>query len=659
VSDVPLDPLGAAKETGGVVKSVFGWVRAKIRRPKLDVWPEIGTDAFRDVDESGRPRSRPGSFLWINVKNRAQSPHSTARGVIGHVFLSDQRGEIYGMRARWRGSPYPLVGRDGEIDRFNIGPGFSEQLDVAWKLPADEQAWGFNSEVLLKHPDTWRDDRYRLSPGRYTVKVKVEPSNGRPVERSFPLVVAAGQPLRLADAADGLAAIAQPSAPVAGDATSQIPAGPDGAAAASVQREASVTASSSGGADPARDSRGASAQGGAREKTEAPPIPWSLREPHFDRTSGEEPTVAVHYVGDGSQYVNGLPADPTRTTYVTGARAAELVGAGLYESGEAPEVPDEAGRAMANARAALVALVARARELEGRIRALGDDGRDPSHESYWVLQVRNFEANVEAFTSAHLVTGRRDGLSGVPPAVTGSSGWSEALAEYMAARGNTLEEFVPAIQRVDIGFGPRAADPTTVFSTTDPKWGVQVTLRADPHGRLWPRTRREAEALDRAGFRDIADEWVPASGVGLKQGDEAPQKRDERLGIQRDARAISSTYRGMETINGIRSTAPEVRAEWRGRVSELRRRLAEYVDRWSVVLPDSATFSSLVPPVDPDWLEAMAHDADVIAWQLDHEDGGRVREHNLAAVGGTTATCTCGRQFDTGPAFEEHQRTGM
>jgi hypothetical protein len=143
----------------------------------------------------------------------------------------------------------------------------------------------------------------------------------------------------------------------------------------------------------------------------------------------------------------------------------------------------------------------------------------------------------------------------------------------------------------------------------------------------------------------------------LHQGDEAPQKRAERQAIQREARQVSSTYRAMEQFNGMAATPSETRLAWLDRVTALKGRSDDYAERWSVMLPDGGNYSPLVPPVQPDWLEAMARDADVVAWQLDHEDGGPIREHNLAAVGGTRSTCTCGRTFDTGQSFDAHLRT--
>lgn len=43
--------------------------------------------------------------------------------------------------------------------------------------------------------------------------------------------------------------------------------------------------------------------------------------------------VPIHYLGDGSQYFGGVPADPDHTLYATAARAQELIGTGLYGAG--------------------------------------------------------------------------------------------------------------------------------------------------------------------------------------------------------------------------------------------------------------------------------------------------------------------------------------
>ncbi|MFN8630244.1 MAG: hypothetical protein U0838_07960 [Chloroflexota bacterium] len=140
----------------------------------------------------------------------------------------------------------------------------------------------------------------------------------------------------------------------------------------------------------------------------------------------------------------------------------------------------------------------------------------------------------------------------------------------------------------------------------------------------------------------------------LRQGAEAPQKRAEREELLRDARQVARTYRAMAAMHGIADTDPDSRAQWLDRVIALHRRLGDYAERWQVSLPDASTFVPLVPPVQPDWLEGMARDADAIAWQVDHEDRAEPIGHEVAAVGGTRITCTCGRTFTTSAGFDAH-----
>ena len=106
----------------------------------------------------------------------------------------------------------------------------------------------------------------------------------------------------------------------------------------------------------------------------------------------------------------------------------------------------------------------------------------------------------------------------------------------------------------------------------------------------------------------------------LRQGAEAPAKQIEREAIQDDARQVSRTYRAMHRINGIDGTSTSDRVKMLERVIALQRRRDAYLDTWTVVVPQPGSFLSEHTAVWPSWLDAMAQDADVIAWQLDNED---------------------------------------
>lgn len=53
-----------------------------------------------------------------------------------------------------------------------------------------------------------------------------------------------------------------------------------------------------------------------------------------------EGLVRVHFVGDGSLFIEGFSTDPYVTTEVDAEKAAALIAEGLFEEGEAPARPD-------------------------------------------------------------------------------------------------------------------------------------------------------------------------------------------------------------------------------------------------------------------------------------------------------------------------------
>jgi hypothetical protein len=99
--------------------------------------------------------------------------------------------------------------------------------------------------------------------------------------------------------------------------------------------------------------------------------------------SPERPTVAIHYVGDGTRYHAGVPADPTLTQYFTRKQAEEYVVTGLYEYGEAPDVVDESRRRLNDVRAALDALVNRGEDLRTQLSLLAGQELERLLFSYW------------------------------------------------------------------------------------------------------------------------------------------------------------------------------------------------------------------------------------------------------------------------------------
>jgi hypothetical protein len=183
-----MDPVTAVRESSNILSAVLGWVRGWRRRPKFDVTARVGTHPFTLRDGTGRILSeRSASFVWLDVRNQATSAHSDAHGVLAHLWIVDDAGrELLTLRARWRKSPLPTSAPGGAInDRITIGSGLTEQLDALWKFPEETTAYALNSESIEREPATWQDQRYALPPGHYSVKVKVEGTNGPATVATF------------------------------------------------------------------------------------------------------------------------------------------------------------------------------------------------------------------------------------------------------------------------------------------------------------------------------------------------------------------------------------------------------------------------------------------------------------------------------------------
>jgi hypothetical protein len=101
---------------------------------------------------------------------------------------------------------------------------------------------------------------------------------------------------------------------------------------------------------------------------------------------------------------------------------------------------------------------------------------------------------------------------------------------------------------------------------------------------------------------------------------EDPARRREREALQSQARKVAQMFRAMASLNQIAETPGDVRLEWRTQyLKPLEDRRETYRGSWSAKLPDARSFVSPDSPVRPEWLEAIAREADVIVWQLDHE----------------------------------------
>jgi hypothetical protein len=108
---------------------------------------------------------------------------------------------------------------------------------------------------------------------------------------------------------------------------------------------------------------------------------------------------------------------------------------------------------------------------------------------------------------------------------------------------------------------------------------------------------------------------VPGDSTTSEQD---PAQGSEREAIQREARQVGRTYRGMGRLNGIADTPHDAREQWRERITALQDRRDRYVEKWGVKLPNERIFK-VTGGVGQPWLQEMVDAVDAIVWQLDNE----------------------------------------
>lgn len=126
---------------------------------------------------------------WIRWMLRG--PALQCRGTVTFHHLDGQN--VFGrtMAIRWSGSPEPVplqaITADGgrlqifdplrltTESRIDVYPGERELLDVAVRLDEDEDCYGWNNETYFC-ATPWRNANWKLSRGRYLVKVTISSS---------------------------------------------------------------------------------------------------------------------------------------------------------------------------------------------------------------------------------------------------------------------------------------------------------------------------------------------------------------------------------------------------------------------------------------------------------------------------------------------------
>jgi len=179
-----------------------------LRRPRLKL--SIENPPYDWAAQPGAPAHEVRS-LRVRLTNKelsswakwmVRAPALQCRATMTFHHLDGQN--VFGrlMNGRWAGSPQPVplpvVGPGGQqfhlIDyerltlasRIDVYPGEGELLDIAIRADNDADCYGWNNEAYFSTPQ-WRNPSWRLSPGRYFVRVVVT-SSGQKCIGAFRLV---------------------------------------------------------------------------------------------------------------------------------------------------------------------------------------------------------------------------------------------------------------------------------------------------------------------------------------------------------------------------------------------------------------------------------------------------------------------------------------
>ncbi|MCL5961247.1 MAG: hypothetical protein M1358_18390 [Chloroflexi bacterium] len=186
---------------GGIITILTTISVENLRKRRLAL--QIGSPA--DGNYQNRP-ARKARFLHVKVLNKSlpwwakwmsRSAAIQCHGTISFHHLDDGQ-DVFGraMAIRWSGSPEPVPsiinidGRQGFLidpsrfaieQRWDIFPGESTDIDVASRFDDEEECYGWSNENYLIEPQ-WRNPRWKLSRGRYLVKITVVSAGERCTE---------------------------------------------------------------------------------------------------------------------------------------------------------------------------------------------------------------------------------------------------------------------------------------------------------------------------------------------------------------------------------------------------------------------------------------------------------------------------------------------
>lgn len=161
----------------------------------------IGQPHDNDYSSRESPPARKARFLNLSVRNSplpwfarwmSRNAAVDSWGIISFHHLNDGQ-DVFGraMPARWSASTEPPTLAAGGIildpdwlrslHRRDIQPGEAEPIDVAARFDDDQSCYGWSNENYFSDP-LWRNRRWKLSTGRYIVRVEVRTSGQKFVQ---------------------------------------------------------------------------------------------------------------------------------------------------------------------------------------------------------------------------------------------------------------------------------------------------------------------------------------------------------------------------------------------------------------------------------------------------------------------------------------------
>jgi hypothetical protein len=224
----------------------------------------------------------------------------------------------------------------------------------------------------------------------------------------------------------------------------------------------------------------------------------------------EMATVAVHYVGDGSSYLPGIPTDPTNTTFVTPSQWAQMKtmkgndGFPLFAIGPAPTRIDDAHPKLARVEVGLANLLERAADIQRDLQLLEGHGLEDMHRSYWKGRVVDTDRELYEFVSASMPSVPEPANAPTnPDQLRGFNDWRDAYVAYLRNR-STYYRSLSKPTLADIGFPPRRTDPGW-SGTYMNHLGKNVEIHADNDGIVQPVNEIENGFLDSMGLPRVEE----------------------------------------------------------------------------------------------------------------------------------------------------------